>query len=317
MNAIVAGLKAVTPGEPMTSAGLTMVPLLDGRDSHASYLTLDEAIGTGSFKVTEVSESGSVPELLVLNDLAKPVLIVDGEELVGAKQNRIVNLTILVPANSRIHLPVSCVEAGRWHHRSQHFGTAPRAHYASGRAMKARAVTDSYRSVGRPVSDQGAIWDDIARKSERLAACSDTAAMDVMYDRSAVELQRLEAHFEPAAGQVGAVFLIAGAPIGLDVFDCPATWQRLAPKLIASYGLDAVDRGIGDRRCSRAAVGEAGDRGPARPRPRAPGRALPERGPRRGRSPQRAGSRRRRARRRRAARPPRGLSPLMAEGRRA
>jgi hypothetical protein len=110
--------------------------------------------------------------------------------------------------------------------------------------MKARAVTDSYRSVGRPVSDQGAIWDDIARKSERLAACSDTAAMDVMYDRSAVELEQLEAHFEPGPGQVGAVFLIAGAPIGLDVFDCPATWRRLAPKLIASYGLDAVDRGL-------------------------------------------------------------------------
>jgi hypothetical protein len=195
--------------------------------------------------VTEVSESGSVPELLVLNDLGRPVLIVDGEELVGAKQNRIVNLTILVPAKSRVHLPVSCVEAGRWHRRSHHFGTAPRAHYASGRAMKARAVTESYRLVGRPVSDQGAIWDDIARKSARLEACSDTSAMDAMYERSARELERLEAHFEPAPEQVGAVFLIAGAPVGLDVFDCPATWRRLAPKLIASYGLDAVDRGVG------------------------------------------------------------------------
>jgi len=244
LNAIAAGLEAVTPGEPLTSAGLTMVPLLDGRTGGLGYLTLDEAIGTGSLKVTEVSESGSVPELLVLNDLGKPVLIVDGEELVGAKQNRIVNLTILVPARARIRLPVSCVEAGRWHHRSQHFGTAPRAHYAAGRAMKARAVTESYRLVGRPVSDQGAIWEDIARKSERLAACSDTSAMDVMYEQNAPELERLETDFRPAPGQVGAAFLIAGAPIGLDVFDSAATWQRLAPKLVASYGLDAVDRGL-------------------------------------------------------------------------
>lgn len=246
MNAIAAGLEAVTLGPPLTSAGLTMVPLLDGRGGGPSYLTLDEAIATGRFRVTEVSESGSVPELLVLNDLDQPVLIVDGEELVGAKQNRIVNLTILVPAKSRIHMPVSCVEAGRWHHRSRQFSTAPRAHYASGRAMKARAVSESYRAVGRPVSDQAAIWDDIARKSERLAARSDTSAMDVMYERSALALERLEAHFEPAPGQVGAVFLIAGTPIGLDVFDCPATWQRLAPKLVASYGLDAVDRGPAD-----------------------------------------------------------------------
>jgi hypothetical protein len=243
VNAIAAALKAVTPGEPLTSGGFTMVPLLDGRDASPGYLTLDEAIGTGSFRVTEVSESGSVPELLVLNDLGKPVLVVDGEELIGAKQNRIVNLTILVPARSRIHLPVSCVEAGRWHHRTRHFGTAPRTYYASGRAMKARAVTESYRMVGRPVSDQGAIWDDIARKSERLLAHSDTSAMDVMYDGSASELRHFEAHFEPVAGQTGAVFLIAGAPIGLDLFDSPATWQKLAPKLVASYGLDAVDRG--------------------------------------------------------------------------
>jgi hypothetical protein len=246
LNAIAAGLEAVTPGDPLTSAGLTLVPLLDGRRDGPGYLTLDEAIGTGSFEVTEVSESGSVPELLARNDLVNPVLIVDGEELVGAKQNRIVNLTILVPPKARVRLPVSCVEAGRWHHRSHHFSAAPRAHYATGRAMKARAVTESYRSVGRPVSDQGAIWDDIARKSVRFAACSETAAMDVMYDQSACELERLEAQFEPAPGQVGAVFLIAGVPIGLDVFDSPATWRRLAPKLIASYGLDAVDRGMAD-----------------------------------------------------------------------
>jgi ARG and Rhodanese-Phosphatase-superfamily-associated Protein domain len=35
------------------------------------------------------------------------VLILDGEELVGAKQNRIVNVTILVVTQSEIVIPVS------------------------------------------------------------------------------------------------------------------------------------------------------------------------------------------------------------------
>jgi hypothetical protein len=43
--------------------------------------------------------------------------LLDGEELIGAKQNRALNLTILAPAKQVIVIPVSCVEAGRWHLR--------------------------------------------------------------------------------------------------------------------------------------------------------------------------------------------------------
>ena len=36
-----------------------------------------------------------MPELVVTNPLDEWVLLYDGEELVGAKQNRILNLTVL------------------------------------------------------------------------------------------------------------------------------------------------------------------------------------------------------------------------------
>jgi hypothetical protein len=76
-----------------------------------------------------VSEAGSVPELLVKNLAPSPVLILDGEELIGAKQNRIVNLAILVAAGQTLRIPVSCVEAGRWVHRSREFAAAGRARH--------------------------------------------------------------------------------------------------------------------------------------------------------------------------------------------
>src|SRR5512142_1947912 len=121
---------------PVVAGNLTMYPLLAEHETPPAYTTLDEALAAGFVKVTEVSDAGSVPELTIVNDGPTPVLLLDGEELVGAKQNRIVNLTILVPPQSRLPLPVSCVEAGRWAHRSRSFAAAGRTHYASGRAMK-------------------------------------------------------------------------------------------------------------------------------------------------------------------------------------
>jgi hypothetical protein len=85
-----------------------------------------------------VSAGGSVPELKFVNESDKPVFLMDGEELIGAKQNRTLNLSILVPAKKAVGIPVSCVERGRWHHLSREFSSTPRAYYAEGRANEPR-----------------------------------------------------------------------------------------------------------------------------------------------------------------------------------
>jgi hypothetical protein len=115
-----------------------MFPLLNGGGHTRSYQTLREALAAGTLRVTEVSEGGSVPRLSAVNDGDKAVLILDGEELVGAKQNRIANLTILVPAKRTIPIPVSCVEAGRW--RSACCSTRP-AHADSGSGSRRPSAT--------------------------------------------------------------------------------------------------------------------------------------------------------------------------------
>jgi hypothetical protein len=59
--------------------------------------------------MTEVDAAGSVPELLAPNPLDQHVLLYDGEELLGAKQNRILNVTVLAAAKSEARMLVSCV----------------------------------------------------------------------------------------------------------------------------------------------------------------------------------------------------------------
>jgi len=66
---------------------MILFPLLAPSDGEPDYLTLEEALEQRLANVTEVDQGGSVPELKVINRGRKSVLIVEGEELVGAKRN--------------------------------------------------------------------------------------------------------------------------------------------------------------------------------------------------------------------------------------
>ena len=127
MNPIHRVIENTTVGEAVTHETLSVFPLLVEEPFAKDYLTLDEALAAGTGTITEVSESGSVPELLFRNTGHQAVFLLDGEELVGAKQNRVLNITILAPAHKDTVIPVSCVEAGRWHHTRDDFASAPRA----------------------------------------------------------------------------------------------------------------------------------------------------------------------------------------------
>lgn len=249
LNPIVTTLADVIVGLETSFERLSVVPLFRRHPAPTTtYITLDEALARGDFEATEVTEDGRVPELKVANAGSAPVLLVDGEELVGAKQNRIINLTILVPARSEVAIPVSCVEAGRWNRRSREFSSSGNAQYSRARAMKVSQVTQSLASIGEARSDQHWIWDDIAAKACRLAADSDTLAMSNIFNAHHRTVGAYVNAFPRISGQCGAVFLQDGIPAGLDLFENEGIFCALFPKLVRSYALDAVDPGEEDAR---------------------------------------------------------------------
>src|SRR5262245_776963 len=149
-------LDKVSLGIPSAYRNLTLTPIVlkNGSLSAIEAMSLEEAIANGTIQVTEVSAEGHVPELRVKNSGDKAVLILDGEELVGAKQNRIVNLTILVAPRSEIVIPVSCVEAGRWGYSRSGFAAAERVLNPDIRYRKAAAVTKNLKERRMRQSDQ-------------------------------------------------------------------------------------------------------------------------------------------------------------------
>lgn len=221
---------------------LTVHPLISNGSGNPFYLTLDEALATGRFRVAEISECGSVPELKACNGLSQPVLLLDGEELIGAKQNRVLNLTIMVPANTEIAIPVSCVEAGRWQQVSDSFLAADRTQFARGRAKKLAQVSHSLRVSSSRRSDQSDIWSEIDAKSIRMSAGSPTAAMSAIFEHSRAKLDDFIGAAQRCDRQVGAAFSISGEIAGIDAFDSADTFAKVAPKLIRSYAVDAMER---------------------------------------------------------------------------
>jgi hypothetical protein len=180
--------------------------------------------------------------LKFFNESDMPVFLMEGEELIGAKQNRTLNLSILIPAMQAVAIPVSCVERGRWAHRSREFAAAPRAQYAEGRAKKMAQVSASMAATGVRHSNQREVWQDIDEKFARLKTLSRTSAMADMFEQQSARLEEYVISFPPSEGQVGAVFTIEGKVCGFELFDSPDTLKKLWPKLLRSYGLDALDR---------------------------------------------------------------------------
>jgi hypothetical protein len=169
------------------------------------------------------------------------LLMLDGEELVGAKQNRIINTTILIAANSTTTIPVSCVEQGRWSYRGNTFHSEERVMSHRLRNMKAEHVNISKKLHNSFCSDQGAIWDEISAKAARMKAASPTMAMADIYEKERPSIQEYVKQFSVQENQVGAVFLINGTIVGLDSFGKQATFSKVFKKLIESYALDAID----------------------------------------------------------------------------
>lgn len=224
-------------GDPVEHRGIVVTPLFPTGDAVADYITLDEALPRG-LVITETSDAGSVPELAVVNPLDTSVLFYDGEELVGAKQNRILNVTVLVGAGAQLPIPVSCVEQGRWNRDSAIFDSAPHISHAHLRRRKAEMLAD--QPLARGIA-QSEVWDEIGEKQQRMAVHSLTGAnfdTFVAYDE---RLRELEDAFPLEAGQCGAVLAI-GDDLCLDTVSRPQAFRLLWPKLRAGYMLDALER---------------------------------------------------------------------------
>ncbi len=233
-------LRGLRFGEPRRNEQLTVLPLFSDNPSGPDYVTLSQALTGGKCRVTEVNEAGSVPNLKVENNGDCPVLLLDAEELYGAKQNRVLNTTILVKEKTTTFVPVSCTEAGRWHYTSPAFADAETIMSPSIRYQKMSSVSASLTLSLDYRSNQRKVWEEIACPSKLANAHSPTRALHKVYELHDNRLKDYQEAIGLEEGQTGLLVLIGDRVVGLDYVSRPEAFAELYPKLLKSYALDAL-----------------------------------------------------------------------------
>lgn len=225
-------------GELQIHNELALAPLFCSKIGGPDYITLKEALASGRLTISEVSQGGSVPELKLINDCDRDVLMLDGEELAGAKQNRVLNTTILVAAGGSALIPVSCTEQGRWSYKSANFEDSDVSMPPSLRSRKNASVSSSLSRSQSFRSDQGEVWESIEELHTSHRTTSGTGAMKDAYEARRVDLTNFLETFPCQDGQCGMAVLIKGRVAGIEMVSRPEAYLQLHAKLLNSYAMD-------------------------------------------------------------------------------
>jgi len=233
-------LPFVRVGNPIRHHSLTIFPLFTDADPVVDYWLSADAIKAQALVVTEVSEQGSVPDLLVDNRGDKPVLFLEGEMLVGAKQDRVLNTSLLVAAGIRMKVPVSCVERGRWASRSQRLGSSPRSPSPSLRRSVKKSVSDSLRRMKRHTSDQGDVWRTVEEIHMSHRVSSRTRALSDAYEQTETRTEGYRERFRYEPGSRGLVAALGNRVVMLELYDRSDTCERMWERLLSGLVLEAL-----------------------------------------------------------------------------
>jgi hypothetical protein len=228
-------------GEPDVHGPLAVFPLF-GPPPRLEYIAFADACARG-LTIKELEHGASVNDLTVLNPTDLNVLLYEGEEVLGAQQNRTFDVSVLVPAGAALRVPVSCVEHGRWDgaRHGEAFRPAPQAAYPGLRRMKNRAARARVTAGLEARADQGAVWTEVAARSARHAVGSPTDAMHDIYEHRRDQLGEFVAAIRLRPEQTGALVAIGGRPCVLDHVSRPDAFATLHGPLLQGYALDALD----------------------------------------------------------------------------
>ncbi len=205
-------------------------------------LLLEEALDR---RALVVHETDVVARLEVESRSALPILILEGEIVLGGRQNRAFNTTFVLQPGCRRRVPVTCVEEGRWD-GSQEYKAAPCPAPPSLKSGLKHSVTTSIElSLGSSrESDQSRAWGSVSKILEESQVHDPHQDLSAAYAERREELhqeaQTIARRLRRARG-VGLLVLFPGGRSTLEAFGNEAIAARAVERLVRSHLLAAGD----------------------------------------------------------------------------
>jgi len=221
--------------EPLVHGNLAVYPvsLPGGGQKLGDILTLDEAMGTGKFKIAELEEGAEVNTLQVQNNTGKNVMLLAGEIVRGAKQDRIVSYDAVVPPGDRYDVACFCVEAGRWTEVSDRF------------SYKKEMAPGAIRATAQGNNDQGMVWSEVSKVNAATGNVNESDALTASYNdpkfkEKVAEYEKAFAAMAKDEDVVGVVVWSEGKIKAGDIFANHDLFAKMWPRLLTSYAMDAA-----------------------------------------------------------------------------
>lgn len=218
-----------------------------------NYVSLGYALLNKLIEITEINESGSVNNILVVNNSYEFVFFMDGDILIGAKQNRVLNTSLLLEPRSKTKIPVSCVEAGRWKYRAPDFRASDYSAPSSMRYEKAKQVYNNLKCDESFYADQKKVWCKVSEMQVDYKFASRTSNLSDVYESKKKEIEEFINYFNKNLREEanGMAIFVRDRLYSLDLFNRDNIFGEYFPKILKGTAMEFMRRKQEDFQLSR------------------------------------------------------------------
>lgn len=225
--------------------------LIHGKNetNKTNIVTLQEAM---KMQILRVYETSDVNELQVEN-ISKQfdVFIQSGDIVKGGKQDRVLAISIIIPARSgRVSIEAYCVESGRWEKRKNEDA----GQFSS---SEERIVSKDLKVAANGARSQQEVWSKVAEAQKKL---SNTVGVDVTANASRTSLQLALENGKVAASAdeyvkklanliagktdvIGYAFAVNGEINSADIYVSNNLFKKLWPRMLKAAAVEAIAEG--------------------------------------------------------------------------